>query len=209
MRLGVNVNMNKQTRSRATLYIAAVLISAVLGVRTWSALAQSGPSASAAAAALAGDAHGFLDDLASQRDAIGGWPTNVQANFTSLTQMVSDLDAAVSANDRTLVRKRYQGCVRLAARISRWLVNHYDPANDQAPSADRVDAVISRLTDRLALIQQLANKAQVTLNLNAVNTARQQVDAARGMGMAQLGTAVRSLRDAIDNLQDSLPDPTN
>jgi len=69
--------------------------------------------------------------------------------------------------------------------------------------------VITRLTERLELIKTLAGRAQVTLDLNAVNAARQQVDAARSLGAAQMIAALRALRDAVDNLQDSLPEPTN
>jgi len=191
-------------------FVATFFIAGGVGIRASTGVAQAAPvTDSAAAVALSAHVHGFVNDLAAQRDAIGGWPNAVQTVFNALSQVATDLDAAVAAGDRPLVRRRYQRCVRLGARISRWLANYFDPTNDQLPPADRIDAVITRLTERLELIKTLAGRAQVTLDLNAVNAARQQVDAARSLGAAQMIAALRALRDAVDNLQDSLPEPTN
>jgi hypothetical protein len=105
------------------------------------------------------------------------------------------------------LRKRYRACMRIAARISRWLVFQYDSAADQVPARDKVDAIVVRLSTRLSLIAQVVSQAGITVDLTAANTARAQVDSARASGTdAQLRTAVRALRDAIDTLQDSLPD---
>jgi hypothetical protein len=191
-------------------FVATFVIASVVGVRASTVVAQAVPvTDSAAAAALSAHVHGFVNELAAQRDAIGGWPNAVQTVFNALSQLATDLDAAVAAGDRPLVRRRYQRCVRLGARISRWLANYFDPTSDQLPPADRVDVVITRLTERLELIKALAGRAQITLDLNAVNAARLQVDDARGRGAAQMIAALRALRDAVDNLQDALPEPTN
>lgn len=200
--------MSKNSCLCTTMWLVATFfVATAVGVR---ASAQSAPvSDGAAAAALSAHVHGFVHDLATQRDALGGWPNAVQTVFDALSQLATELDAAVAAGDRPLVRRRYQRCVRLGARISRWLANQYDPSNDQLPPAERVDAVIARLTERLELIKTLAARAQVTLDLNAVNAARQQVDNARGGGAAQMIAALRALRDAIGTLQDALPEPTN
>jgi len=171
-------------------------------------LAQPAPTEAAAAAVLVDDASTRLTDFASQRDAIGGWPAAVQNAYTNLTQLSAQLQSAQTAGDIATVRKRYQAFMRMAARISRWLVNHFAPANDEAPRRDKADTIIANLTDRVDLLTQVASQAGKTLDLTAINSARAQLQTARSTGTdAQLRTALRALRDALDDAEGTLTDP--
>lgn len=98
--------------------------------------------------------------------------------------------------------------MRVGARITRWLVNQYDTANEQVPSLERADAIAERLSTRVTKLSQLASQAGITLDLAAVNAGRAQFESVRPNGTnAQLRTALRAYRDAVDGLQDSMPDP--
>lgn len=172
--------------------------------------AQAAQIDAATASVLAQDATQLVAEFAERRDAIGGWPANVQTNYTLLTQLSSQLGAAVTAGNLTAVERRYRAFQRVAARISRWLINRYEPRNESAPSAENRDAVIARLTERLSRVSGVAAQAGAALDLTAANAARQQVETARANGTdAQLRAALRALRDQIDALQDAIPDPTN
>ena len=172
------------------------------------AAAQTMSSDAAAAAALASDVQSLVTSLAGQRDGLGGWPSRIDDAYTTVLQLQAQLEAARNDGDAKTFRKRYRALMRVAARITRWLANQYDPASDQVPSSDKIDAVVERISSRLELITQVAGRAGVTLDLRAADRARAQLTAARNGGTpAQLRAAVRALRDAADALQDALPDP--
>lgn len=175
-----------------------------------SAAAQSPPSDADVFTALRADVHTLVTDLAAQRDAVGGWPAAIDDAYANVQQLETQLGSASSAGDAKLFRKRYRNLMRVAARITRWLANKLDPSGDQVPLADRLDAVLERLSSRVEVIKQVASKAGVTLTMQPVDQARAQVESARTSGtQAQLRAAVKNLRDAIDGLQNSLPDPDN
>jgi hypothetical protein len=172
--------------------------------------AQATPTNAQVADTLAAEVHRMLAEFAAQRDALGGWPTRVTDGYAALTQLESDLLAARAAGDAQMFRRKYRAFMRGAARLTRWLVFQFEPEADQAPARDRAPAVLSRLGERLALVTQLASAAGVTLDLTEVNAARTQAQTALASGTdAQLRAAVRRVRDAIDALQDSTPDPTD
>lgn len=149
----------------------------------------------------------MVSDLATQRDASGSWPAAVETAYQTLTQAVSQLDSARAAGDANAVRKAYRASFRIAARITRWLVNHYAPDNEELPARDAAAAIFARLTERVDLIVSLAERASVTIDLTQVNTARTRVQTAMNGGTnLALRNAIRALRDAVDNLQDGLPD---
>lgn len=202
--MSLSTLMDARWRAALCSLIAMALLCAAA-----SASAQSTPpSAAATASALAADADGIITDFASQRDALGGWPNQVRDAYAALVQLRSQLEAARTASDAPVFRRRYRAFMRLAARITRWLASQYDPVADQVPSRDKVTAIVARLTSRLVVIAQVANQAGVTPNLTAANTALAQVESALANGTdAQLRMAVRALRDAIDAVQDALPDP--
>jgi hypothetical protein len=165
------------------------------------------PSNAEVAQALVDQVHTMVSDLATQRDASGGWPAAVETTYQTLTQAVSQLDSARTAGDPSAVRKYYRASFRIAARITRWLVNHYSPENDELPARDRAAAIVARLTERVDLIVSLASSAKAVIDLTQVNTARTRVQSAMSGGTnVALRDAIRALRDAVDNLQDSLPD---
>lgn len=173
-----------------------------------SASARAAPPTNAEVAqALADQIHSMVSDLATQRDASGGWPAAVETAYQTLTQAVSQLDNARAAGDAQAVRKSYRVSLRIAARITRWLVNHYAPENDDLSARDRAGAILTRLMQRVDLIVGLAGRANAAIDLTQVNTAQARVQSAMNGGTdAALRTAIRALRDAVDNLQDSLPD---
>ena len=81
---------------------------------------------------------------------------------------------------------------------------------EQVPSRERADAIAARLSSRVNTLSQLGSQAGVTLNLSAVNAARAQFESVRASGTnAELRATLRALRDAVDSLQDAIPDPEN
>lgn len=189
--------------------IALAFAIAALTPGSPSAYAQAAPPDAATAATLASDVNALVTQLAEQRDAMGGWPAAVQANYDSLAQLATQLSTAAAAGDVRLVQRRHRACMRLAKRISRWLINRNE-ANEQPPARENRDAIVARLVDRLAFVSGIAARAGVALDLTAANAARQQLESVRANGTdAQLRAALRALRDEIDTLQDAIPDPTN
>jgi hypothetical protein len=183
----------------------------VLASATAPTIAQdTQPNSATVANALAADIHTLTTEFLAQRDAVGGWPARVQTIYDRLSQGETLLQNALSAGNWMQVRRRYQECLRVAAPISRWLSNRLEPANEEVPPRERVDAVIERLSARLALIRDVAARNNVVLNVTEAQAARQQLERARANGTdAQLRAAARALRDAIDTLQDVIPDPEN
>jgi hypothetical protein len=172
--------------------------------------AQATPSDAAAATALASDVNAIVAQFAEQRDALDGWPAAVQMAYDRLTQMATQLTAAASAGNLMLVQRRHVAFQRVAARIARWLVNRYEPRSEDAPTRELRDAVAARLVARLNTVASIAAQAGVAVDLTAANAARQQLENVRANGTdAQVRVAMRALRDQIDALQDSIPDPTN
>lgn len=174
------------------------------------ARAQATPSDASAANALAADATALVAQFAEQRDALGGWPAAVQMAYDRLSELSSQLTAAANAGELPMARRRHAAFRRVAARISRWLSNRYEPRNEGPPTREDRDAVAARLGARLNLVASIAAQAGVSLDLTAANAARQQLETVRASGTdAQVRTAMRALRDQIDALQDAIPDPTN
>ncbi|HET8936734.1 MAG TPA: hypothetical protein VFN67_24995 [Polyangiales bacterium] len=150
----------------------------------------------------------MVDSLAVQRDALGTWPATVSDAYAQLQQLETELQAARQAGEPIQFRRKYRACLRLAARITRWLANRYAPEGDELPARDRVSGLLGRLSDRLALLTQLAAGVGVTLDVTEANTARTEAQSALDTGTAvQLRAAVRRYRNALDALQDQLPDP--
>ena len=172
--------------------------------------AQAGPSDAAAASALAADVNALVAQFAEQRDAIGGWPAVVQTVYERLTQLATQVNTAASSGNLLQTQRRHQAFSRVAARISRWLINRYEPRNEAAPTRENREAVIDRLIKRLNVISTVATRAGVALDFTAANAARQQLESVRANGSdAQVRVAMRALRDQIDALQDAFPEPTN
>ncbi|HKU44514.1 MAG TPA: hypothetical protein VJR89_40415 [Polyangiales bacterium] len=190
-------------------------IALLLVVCAWSssvphARAQAAPADAVAAAALAADVNALVAQFAEQRDALGGWPAAVQTVYDRLSQIAQQLTAAANSGDLNVVQRRHRAFQRVAARISRWLVNRYEPRNEGAPTREARAAVAARLAARVNTVAALATEAGVVLDLTAVNTARQQLESVLANGTdAQVRAALRALRDQIDALQDAFPDETN
>ena len=190
--------------------IALLLAVCVLSSSPSQALAQAMPNDAAAATALATDVNALVAQLAEQRDALGGWPVAVQMAHDRLNQLATQLSAAANAGDLMGVQRRYRAFQRVAARISRWLVNRYESRNEGAPTRETRDAVAARLVARLNTVASIAAQVGIVVDLTAANAARQQLENVRANGTdAQVRVAMRALRDQIDALQDAIPDPTN
>lgn len=191
----------------STLALCCLL---VVGMAPSLSYAQQPPTNAEVAATLLGEVHTLVMDLATQRDALGGWPAVVSNAYDRLTQLEADLEAARNAGDARAFRRGYRAAMRVAARITRWLVNQYDASNEQVPSLERADAIAERLSARVTKLSELASQAGIVLDLTGVNAARSQFESARANGTnAQIRMALRAFRDAIDSLQDSMPDPEN
>jgi methionyl-tRNA synthetase len=170
--------------------------------------AQQPPTDAQVATVLVGEVQALVTDLATQRDAIGGWPATVSTAYDRLRQLESQLETARAAGDARAFRRAYRAAMRVASRISRWLANQYDAANEEVPSRERADAIAARLSTRVSALSQIASQAGVTLDLSAVDAAWMQFESVRANGTnAQLRMALRAWRDAIDDLQAAVPDP--
>ena len=193
--------------SAGAILSLCLLLLAVAPNRSWG---QPAPSDMQVATVLVGEVHTLVTDLAAQRDALGGWPAAVSGAYSQLQQLESQLETARAAGDARMFRRGYRAAMRVSARISRWLSNQYDASNEQVPSRERADAIAARLSSRVNTLSQLGSQAGVTLNLSAVNAARAQFESVRASGTnAELRATLRALRDAVDSLQDAIPDPEN
>lgn len=192
-------------RSTAVLAVYCLLLA---GSLPSGSQAQQPPTNAEVAATLVGEVHTLVMDLATQRDAIGGWPAAVGSVYDQLRQLESQLEAARTAGDARAFRRTYRAAMRVASRITRWLANQYDASNEQVPSLERADAIAERLSSRVTKLSQLASQAGIALDLTAVTSARAQFESVRANGTnAQVRMALRAFRDAVDSLQDSMPDP--
>lgn len=185
------------------LSIAVMLTVAVS--QTW---AQQPPTDVQAATVLIGEVHAIVNDLATQRDAIGGWPADLSTAYDRLRQLESQLETARAAGDARAFRRGYRAAMRVASRISRWLANQYEASNEDVPTRDRAEAIAARLSARVSALSHIASQAGITLDLSAVDAAWMQFESVRANGTnTQLRMALRAWRDAIDSLQRAMPDP--